>query len=205
MTGHVPTFLCYTLKHYMTPLTMNRFSPSAESELRKMGWYPGRRVDDAQLVQWSCLKFEERPGYLRIHPKAFHFLREFGGLHRNTIQPEANYYRDDLHFDPIEYIHLLDEEWFAEELAFNEVLFPIGTFEYGDLIMMGASGRIYGSSERGDCVFGQTPEEGIESLTRHLFATDLDLKYEEVNAFDDARLIYRAVCRAEGQSNQSSE
>jgi hypothetical protein len=123
---------------------MNRFSPSAESELRKMGWYPGRRVDDAQLEQWSCIKFEDSAGYLRIHPKALHFLREFGGLRCDVERPGETCYRAKFEINPEICLSALDKNWFADELTLNETLFPIGVCEYS-VIMMGASGRIYGS------------------------------------------------------------
>jgi hypothetical protein len=117
---------------------MSRFSLAAESELRKMGWYPGRRVDDAQLEQWSCVKFEDSAGYLRIHPKAFHFLREFGGLRCDVERPGETCYREKFEINPdVEYSSGIF--WFANELTLNENLFPIGFVEY-DLIMMGVGG-----------------------------------------------------------------
>jgi hypothetical protein len=179
---------------------MSRFSLAAESELRKMGWYPGRRVDDAQLEQWSCVKFEDSAGYLRIHPKAFHFLREFGGLRCDVERPGETCYREKFEINPdVEYSSGIF--WFANELTLNENLFPIGFVEYS-LIMMGASGRFYGTGDGGLFVVAQTIEEGIESLTRGLIATDLDNEQERMNAFDDAEIIYRAVCRVEGTQNK---
>jgi len=108
-----------------------------EEELRQIGWFSQRRVDDAQVAEWLRMAVQ----YLGCHifPEAVRVLREYGGLTFGS-----------LHFSPEGSLISEDRtQWLYWEWQLNEVLFPIA-YELGDIFIyaLSSTGKVYG---RGVC------------------------------------------------------
>ncbi len=109
-------------------------TPEVEERLRNAGWFPSRRVDDAQVIEW--LEMGVRDFGCHIFPNAVMLLREYGGL---TL--------GDLHFSPEESLMRNDKfEWLRWEWEINEILFPIA-YTLDDIFTyaISATGKVFAS------------------------------------------------------------
>ncbi|MFD7225520.1 SUKH-3 domain-containing protein [Streptomyces sp. NPDC059892] len=98
---------------------MPRFSPEAESALRRSGWFPDRRVN---ITRWKATM----PNFA-WNAEAEEFLAEFGGVRVENDGPGITCARESFEFDP--------ELAIGEEGRFSELseFFGLGFFPLGEV------------------------------------------------------------------------
>jgi hypothetical protein len=128
----------------------HELSRGAQTVLRAMGWFPGRKVPTSD---WETLLATD--GFV-AHDFARMSMSEFGGL-------ELSEGRVVLTFDPAQGHGAAHEyEFLSEEAGKN--LYPIGGIpKYGDFIGIAEDGSVYfGMDFLGQ--LGKSPREAIERL-----------------------------------------
>lgn len=103
-------------------------SPGLEVKLRRNGWFPGRRIDDALLNRWLRAAVEERG--CRLFPEAVRILREFGDLSFDDIYFGVDDSPSNDISLSLQQVHEDHQIWLSIEWELNEVLFPIA-YELG--------------------------------------------------------------------------
>ncbi|MFY1674293.1 SUKH-3 domain-containing protein [Plantactinospora sp. WMMB334] len=103
-----------------------RFVRGVESDLRRAGWIPGRRVD---LSRWRLAM----RGFT-WHAAAEEFLREFGGLHVDSGGPGVDCWRESFEFDPELAVGEEDRFW-AHSEKLGHTLFPLGEYGQGEFFL----------------------------------------------------------------------
>lgn len=118
----------------------------AEQQLRKAGWYPGRKVDISDQIE-----FWESHGY-QTFDAAVKFMEEFGKLHivNKYIFTLMNSYHEERHTTYVtEILEFYDEYDERDKFEFNlcgltkEKILPVIKFDGGAYDFIGESGVFY--------------------------------------------------------------
>ena len=113
-----------------------RFEKSVAESLKKVGWYPGRRIPDEKLQQWETELAEHNVG---LNTYAKEFLKEFGGLEiKKLVEPYSVAFivvpTKDIEFD------LCTKEY---EPEVGCELSPLGESPGHAIFAVGEDGRVY--------------------------------------------------------------
>ena len=118
----------------------------AEQQLRKAGWYPGRKIDISDQI-----KFWESLGY-QTFDAAVKFMEEYGKLHITDkyISSFDNNLNEDHHTTFVtEILEFYNEYTEEEKFEFNnfgyakENILPVVKFDEDTVFFIGESGVIY--------------------------------------------------------------
>lgn len=119
----------------------------AEQQLRKAGWYPGRKIDISDQI-----KFWESLGY-QTFDAAVKFMEEYGKLHitdKYIFEVTNNLHEDHHSTFVTEILEFYNEYTEEERFEFNlfgyakENILPVVQFNDGDTVFfIGESGAIY--------------------------------------------------------------
>jgi hypothetical protein len=112
------------------------FNAEVESRLRAAGWYPGRRVPDAQIEYW--IREARRQFGCYVFREAVRVLTEYGGLVLGN---------GSIHLDPLFGQWMAEPElWHYWEWEQGEVLFPIGgTGDKDTVFAVSTTGQVVGA------------------------------------------------------------
>lgn len=145
-------------------------SPELQEQLRRFGWTPGRRLDDAQLHAW--LRTAVQTYECHVFPEAVRIIREFGGLVLWGIN-----------IDPLSVHAMYDERgsWWHWEWEIGKVLFPIGFDFYLTAIAVDPDGKIYSEGIAGPHFQANTFEQLLENLAQR---PDFKWKVEMLEVYE---------------------
>ena len=138
---------------------MGKISELTMQILSDAGWYPGRKVDIEELVDFLELK-----GY-KVFPCVIDVLYEFGGLKCSFTRPNGD--EDFFYVNPEEaYGDYYDKEDFNEiEMRVKESLIAIGQARSDNMMMfMSESGKVYGETGYYLVKFGDNIYEALDTL-----------------------------------------
>jgi hypothetical protein len=142
-------------------MTDERFAPYVESELRRAGWFPGRRISD-QVCQWMvklCGEF----GY-EAFPLAVQMLEEFGGLSFDGWSCDRPGVRSGFGFNPLAVGGAAALKPYMK--ALGERLFPLGCDDQAFDLAIGESGRVVFVGSGSVILVGQNIDDAINVLIR---------------------------------------
>jgi hypothetical protein len=146
-------------------------SDSASKKLSTAGWNPERAIDISRF-QEGLARYGYRPPYRSTMPTFLTaFLREFGGLDISFSVNDREYR---VLLDPVEASNTLpyDEEDSSLNRIIEEEYWPIGELHrmlrggvYNiEVLVMGASGKVYSESHENTYLLAQTGHEAINNL-----------------------------------------
>ncbi|MEK5236167.1 SUKH-3 domain-containing protein [Paenibacillus sp. FSL L8-0470] len=136
-----------------------KISEITEQILSDAGWYPGRKVDIQEVVD-----FLESKGY-KVFPCVLDVLYEFSKLRCSFTRPNGD--EDSFYVNPEEaYGDYYDKEDFNEiEMRVKESLIAIGQARNDNMMMfMSESGKVYGESGYYLVKFGDNIHEALDNL-----------------------------------------
>lgn len=113
-----------------------RFLPKVEEALRRLGWFPGRQVEEEVMQKWYAFRREDAPGYCRVFATAYRFLREFGGLRLGEGGEECL-------IDPLETLGIQEDMLIYNEWQVETHFYPLGVWNTGDVLHIDVQGRFW--------------------------------------------------------------
>lgn len=143
-------------------------SDATQAILQQAGWHSGRQIDVSAMV--DALAAE---GYT-ITPVVVDFLTEFGGLKVVFPNPRAPQLEDQFHLQPDRAARGVTRERVETyEERVGEPLVTIGE-NYDMVLLLSASGKMYGGFDDLLYRLGNDPAEGLTSLCTGADAAEVD-------------------------------
>ena len=150
----------------------SRFSPEVEAALRQGGWFPGRQVAEEKMAKWYVLRWQATPGYCRIFPAAYRFLREFGGTHLRMEyrvpqkSGRTHLVTESCFIDPLQTLDYNEDLWIYYEWQIETSLYPLGMWDTGDFLHIDIQGRFWSlhNSSGDPFLYGHTTEEALANM-----------------------------------------